>query len=516
MQLAPFLTPHGTLGLGPADDADALPSELAARLERAFARGSGHGLLHLGASEVATILPPVFAYWRDLGQRFVTALCALPGAGEQDGATEVPSPTMAELERLALAAPLMTGAEYLTTDVLAVLWQAMNTALAVELADVRMSVQAFLKHRHPAWNLVGRVHFNLAENRKDAESPFAFLATYTTRLAANARAQHVPLGQALREYAGTANRDRLLSLLQPVQMAAERCPWLKAMVDAGEIYHPLRWSPQEALQFLRDVPVLESAGIVVRMPAIWRMNRPPRPQVKATVGGTVPARLGLAALLDFRMEITLEGETLSQAEIHQLLAQSDGLALIRGQWVEVDHARLQRTLEQFQAIERTARTEGLPFGDAMRLIAGAAIAGDASAEAGTDWSTVTAGPWLADTLKALRCPEAATQVDPGAALRGTLRPYQRAGLHWLHLLVTLRLGACLADDMGLGKTIQILSLLLVIKDRRKPCLLVAPASLLANWSAEIERFAPELAALVAHPSVLPGEQLIGRRAGATE
>lgn len=124
----------------------------------------------------------------------------------------------------------------------------MNAALWVELKEAGVVVQDFLKRRHPARNLVGRVHFNLAENRNDEQAPFAFLATYTTRLAANARAQHVPLGQALHDYAGAANRDRLLSLLMPVQRAAERCPWLKAMVDRGDIYHPLRWIPQDAFQ----------------------------------------------------------------------------------------------------------------------------------------------------------------------------------------------------------------------------------------------------------------------------
>ncbi len=107
-----------------------------------------------------------------------------------------------------------------------------------------------------------------------------------------AKAQHVPLGKALQEYAGAKNRERLLSLLMPVQRAAEQCGWLKAMVDAGEIYHPLRWSPQQALRFLKDAPALESAGVVVRMPASWRMNRPARPQVKATVGGNAPSQLG--------------------------------------------------------------------------------------------------------------------------------------------------------------------------------------------------------------------------------
>ena len=103
------------------------------------------------------------------------------------------------------------------------------------------------------------MHFNLAENRKDEDAPFAFLATYTTRLSAQAKAQHLPLGKALQEYAGAKNRERLLSLLMPVQRAAEHCAWLKAMVDAGEIYHPLRWTPQQALQFLKDVADARSA-----------------------------------------------------------------------------------------------------------------------------------------------------------------------------------------------------------------------------------------------------------------
>src|SRR6185369_3373004 len=171
--------------------------------------------------------------------------------------------------------------------------------------------------RHAAWNLVGRVHFNLAENRKDEDAPFAFLATYTTQLSAAAKAQHLPLGKALQEYSGKRNRERLLSLLMPVQRAAERCPWLKAMVDTGEIFHPLRWTPRQAVQFLKDAPALEGAGVVVRMPASWRMNRPARPQVKATVGGKAPSQVGLDALLDFRMDVTLDGESVSRAEIKQ-------------------------------------------------------------------------------------------------------------------------------------------------------------------------------------------------------
>lgn len=526
MMFEPALTPHGVPALRQTVEAPALEPEKAARLAKAFARGPGHGLLWLGANEVGTVLPPAWSYWRAFGTRYVTALCTLPAVG--DGVTKppVPIPPVTELDAVAGAAPPMIGAEYLTAAVLGDLWRSMDAAFDAELAEAGLSVQAFLKSRHAAWNLIGRVHFNLAENRKDEDAPFAFLATYTPQLSSAGKAQHLPLGKALQEYAGAKNRERLLSLLMPVQRAAEYCPWLKAMVDANEIFHPLRWNPQQAVQFLKDVPALESAGVVVRMPGTWHMNRPARPQVKATVGGRVPGKLGMDALLDFAMEVTLDGETLSAAEIRQLLAHTDGLALIRGKWVEIDHDRLSRTLEQFQAVEQRAAAEGLSFGEAMRMLAGAGIGeGEADASAGAAWSETVAGPWLAETLAALRDPGGLARVDPGKALNGTLRPYQQTGVQWLHLLARLGLGACLADDMGLGKTIQVLALLLALKretgaketgGRSKPCLLVAPASLLANWAGEITRFAPSLKAMVVHPSAAPSakDKRNGRSDGA--
>jgi len=238
-----------------------------------------------------------------------------------------------------------------------------------------------------------------------------------------------------------------------------------------------------------------------------------------TVGSKAPSLLGQAALLDFSMELTLDGERLSATEIKKLLAGSDGLQLIRGHWVEVDRAKLARMLDRFRNIERVAAAGGLPLAEAMRLVAGASIGADAAAAADPDWSQVVAGPWLAATLEGLRGPEGLARVEPGPELKATLRPYQQAGLRWLYLLYRLGLGACLADDMGLGKTVQVLALLLVLKredlgknpgnvpGRRRTSLLVAPASLLANWAAEIERFAPGLNALVAHTSTMPMAQL---------
>jgi superfamily II DNA or RNA helicase len=505
------LTPRGHLVFTCGGDDIEGSSALERVLELAFARGSGHGLLELGAGEVGTALPADLGYWRDFGGRLVTTICAHPDL-DAHGAP-FPAPAPGELELLAAAAPPMDGAEYITASVLDKLWTETAEAFRSEIAESKASVQTFLQRKNAAWHVVGRVHFNLAENRRDDEAPFAFLATYTTQLSKQAKAQHLPLGRALSEYAGAANKSRLLSLLLPVQRAAVECPWLKTMVDSGEIYHPLRWTPAEAFQLLTDVPRLEAAGVIVRVPSAWRANRPPRPQVTATVGGKPPSGLGTDALLDFNMGVSLDGEPLTAAEIEKLLAASNGLHLVRGRWVEVDRERLNRMLEEFRTVETAAARDGLSFGEAMRLLAGAHVPGDTSPTASPDWSRVIAGPWLAQALAGLRDPDQLAQLNPGAALKATLRPYQQAGVRWLHLLSTLGLGGCLADDMGLGKTMQVLALLLILRTReardetRRTSILVAPASLLANWAAEIERFAPTLTAVIAHPSAMTAAEL---------
>ncbi|HKU97676.1 MAG TPA: ATP-dependent helicase, partial [Vineibacter sp.] len=149
MALAPVLSPHGVLSLKPSDEPTALESAHVARLEQAFARGSGHGLLYLGADRIGTTLPPTLAYWREIATRFITALCALPGLDAALRKPHVPAPGEDDLGRWVAAVPPMIGAEYLTVAVLADLWRGVDSAFDAELAEAGLSVQAFLKARHP-------------------------------------------------------------------------------------------------------------------------------------------------------------------------------------------------------------------------------------------------------------------------------------------------------------------------------------------------------------------------------
>lgn len=92
-------------------------------------------------------------------------------------------------------------------------------------------------------------------------------------------------------------------------------------------------------------------------------------------------------------------------------------------------------------------------------------------------------------------------VVPPASFAGSLRPYQQAGLAWLQLLREVGLGGVLADDMGLGKTVQVLAHLALEKAAGRldrPCLVVAPTSLMPNWRGEAAAFTPDLSVLIQH------------------
>ena len=306
--VVPILSPQGVLRLDRCDDEFPFDEAVADRLEKHFARDCGHGLLQLGAGEAGSHLPPALAFWRAFAMRFVAALCARDDPEQARKPAHVPALPLHDLAALIDEAPPMQGAEYLQPRVLEALWRGMEHALGAELAESGLSFQEFLKNRDSQWRLVGRVHFNLAENRKDPDYPFAFMATYTSSLAAHGALRHLPLGQALREYAGAGDKAKLLKLLEPVQEASESCAWLKEIVDRGEVFHPLRWTPKDAMRFLTDVEAMERAGLVIRMPAAWRMNRPSRPAVEATVGSTAPSLLGVESMLDFRIAVSLDGE----------------------------------------------------------------------------------------------------------------------------------------------------------------------------------------------------------------
>ncbi len=192
------------------------------------------------------------------------------------------------------------------------------------------------------------------------------------------------------------------------------------------------------------------------------------------------AGFGLAALLDFRWQLTLDGAILDADEIAALAEAKRPLIRLRGRWVILDPALLDR-------LRRPPRTR-MRTSEAL----GAVLAGSAEID-GETVTVVAEGPLADLAAQVAGIASSPLPLDSPPGLAATLRPYQQRGLAWLAGMCDTGLGGCLADDMGLGKTIQVIALHLHRREAKAgPTLVVCPASLLGTWEREIRRFAPDI------------------------
>lgn len=536
-------------------------------LIKAFARGSGFGLLALdswrpleNANPTAEAIskrtaetisnptePESFAYWKDFVRIYLSLFAATPALENRDlekHPIRIPFPDDEE-NRFIITAPPVRGSEYINGDLLRSLWLQIEESLAIEIKESGKSISDYFAARHSNWNLLGRVCFHLAENKNSEQTPFAFLATYAHQISKEGKTKHLPLGRALEEYSGPQNRNLLLRLLSPIHKACQESELLNEVVKSGAIYHPQAWTPSETYKFLKDIPLFEKSGIVVKVPNWWKPKNPTAPQISVRIGDKKPAGIGINALLDFSANLVLGDSEISEKDVQDLLSRSENLVFFKGQWVAVDQEKLSDLLSKWKQIRKTVKNEGLTFGEGLRWLAGidrgmgiglgSGGVGDRRVDSGSNMGSnrdgdsdgdknpngnpecnysltrAQPGEWLKAALNELRSPEVDRQLQHAlsAHLKASLRPYQGQGVSWLYTLNQMQMGAILADDMGLGKTIQIISLLLLKKhfdfshSQQKtsmPSLLVVPASLLGNWKSEAERFAPSLKLWIAHPS----------------
>ena len=464
------------------------------------------GFFALAVAKSPEPFSPSLRYWRKISRHYLHQRC------HQQSATCEPGLVLKEQvhTEFILNAPPMRGAEYLTAAVINLVWTSLDQWLCQQVKqDYAGHLDDFLQDKAPHWHQVGRVCFHLAENKADPSYPFAFMATYAAQLREDGRMRFQALGNALKEYAGQKNKQALIRLLSPIDLAAKQSDLVQEWLDSGDIYHPQAWTAHQAYAFIQQVPLYEDSGIIVRLPDWWKKRA--RPHVAVTIGDKKQSRLGIDSLMDFKVHAVLGESKLSQKEWKALLDAEENLVFFKGQWVEVDREKLHQALNHWQSVEQQVAQDGISFAEGMRLLSGMPVnMGSKGTTIGAEhWAFIHAGKSLKSQLKKMRSPEIIANNSPGKALKTKLRPYQALGVNWLSHLSQLGLGACLADDMGLGKTVQIIALLLTRaqKQARLPSLLVLPASLMNNWKNEIEKFAPSISCYFVHPAFLSNDKL---------
>ena len=294
-------------------------------------------------------------------------------------------------------------------------------------------------------------------------------------------------------------------LLVNLGHAARICPLLwQGMETANPT--GLTIDHETAYNFLRnDALVLESAGFRIVLPSWWTPEGRRRARLRmvasasATTGSVASQGTGtfnLPSLVEFRYELSVGGEPVTEDEWRDLVNAKSPLVRFRGEWMELDRRQMEQMLEIWRQ-QGQGNNQSTIEGLLRRM-----------GEADDELEEFVFDDVLDGVLKGLQQIEDTEPVDDPPGLNGCLRPYQRRGLSWLATQEALGLNPCLADDMGLGKTIQVIALLLHeragsepgTETGGQPTLLIAPTSVLSNWRREVERFAPRLKCMIHHGS----------------
>ena len=228
-------------------------------------------------------------------------------------------------------------------------------------------------------------------------------------------------------------------------------------MESGEVYQPLAWTPREAYRFLQDIPELEEAGLIVRVPDWWKAKRPPRPRGQRRRSGERKWHgLGADALLDFPVGVAWMGERLSDEEDRELCCRpAAGWCRLKGQWVEVDREKLAAALEHWKRrrggqVKAAGCRSSRACGCCPERIGDDAARQRPRRRCGAGVERVPAGGMARGVLAQLRDPQRLRRRRPGLQLR-ELRPYQQVGCGVAAFLTQLRPGGMPGRRHGPGQ-----------------------------------------------------------------
>lgn len=446
-------------------------------------------LYNFGAREKKDNLDPAGFFLYKISSTFFQKLSQTEGLEllRKEAKVELDSIT---LESLLNSVPFALGSEFVDEQWIKNLWWALNDFYSKEIDAYDGTVALYLAEKSQHLKIAEKIFFHLVENKDDEEFPFAFLATYSKKNE-NEKISHLPLKFAINDFGD--NNEKLLEFLSCLNKAGDVCPIIAKFIENGEMFYPLKLKSEEAFDILKAIPQIEESGIVCRIPDWWKKKKH-SPSLTIKFGEEKKSLLGLQSIISTSAAIEIDGMSLSESEIKKLLQQTEGLAFIKGKWVEVNHEKLNSLLKKLKNFPAE-----ISLLDALRQNLNFT---DSETDDGKDSDEIfiTNGKWLNSIFSNLRNPDLSKDLPVPKNLNAELRPYQKTGFSWLSSLCSLGFGACLADDMGLGKTIQVLSFLENMREKNPGAknLLIVPASLLGNWENECKKFTPSIKSKIIH------------------
>ncbi len=240
---------------------------------------------------------------------------------------------------------------------------------------------------------------------------------------------------------------------------------------------------------------LNKAGIDISFPPNFGNIVVPRASINAKVKTSRQAELveflnensgsiSLSNIFDFSYKIAIGNEMISVEEFEKLVNNAKGIVAFKDKYILIDEAEIKKIIDKVKnpKIDKVTKMQMLH----------AALSGNLE-EYEFDYDAAFTNI-IKDLTKTV-------EIKVPETLNGELRPYQFNGLKWLYTNTTKGFGSCIADDMGLGKTVQVISLILKLKEENKlkhPVIVVCPTTLMGNWLKELQAFAPSLKASVYH------------------
>jgi SNF2 family DNA or RNA helicase len=249
---------------------------------------------------------------------------------------------------------------------------------------------------------------------------------------------------------------------------------------------PITFDFKEFAPFLMYLlPSIRLLDIKTLLPKSLQVLLRPKASVRLkSKSKTEASFIRLDDLLTFDWQIAIGDQVMTPEEYKILIRNASGLMKFKEQYIYVDESDLEKLNKHF--------TNSKPL-TSYQLLQTALM----------EEYEGTPVILTSEVKKMIKELTSDKDIPLPQGLQAILRPYQYRGFSWMYRNIKIGFGSILADDMGLGKTVQVIAILVKLKEEgainaKQKALIVVPTGLLNNWQAEIEKFAPSLTTHIYH------------------